>query len=356
MNIISARSPYFIIINEANQTSSKVELYIYNKGTTIPTSPTYTMSEPIASVTQTETTYNISNFLIEYINQNVMANNSVPAVASNTDWCLCIVKRYATVSGTQSLLTTETFACINAYSTTDDGVNFDISDGNDFVLLSTNPYNKVYRWSASGVIPNYNFLVIRNSTYAYNVKYYNASNTLIYSNTFLTTGASEIYNFVLPLYYGASVRLDICIDTSVLYTVNTEAVEECKYTPVTCSFVNRYGGWQQLMFFKAKTLSTTIKNSQYNLMQEAWNYSPAKGQRKSFNINGSRTIKCNTGWIDESYNLIIEELLMSDRVLLDGYPVNLKTQNFTYKTHLKDKNINFEIEFEYANNILNNVI
>lgn len=355
MNIICTRSPFFIIVNQPNQTSSKVELYLYNKGTTIPTLPTYTMSEAIASVTQTETSYNISNFIGEFINQNLPSNYVLPHIESNTDWCFCKIKRYATIAGVESLLTTDTYTCVNGYTDTFNGANVDISDGNDYVLLSSNPNIPIY--TANFAIGNYNFIVTRHATLAYNVKYYNVSNVLIYSNTFLTAGASEVFNYAIPTQYlDNSVRTEICLDTAVLYEFNTAPILECLYTPMTCSFVNRFGGWQQLVFFKAKTDTLTVKGSEYNLMQESWNYDPSKGQRKSFNINGTKTIKCNTGWIDESYNTVIEELLISDRVLINFVPVNLKTQTLTYKTYLKDKNINFEIEFDYANNVLNDVI
>ena len=354
MIVISARSPYIISINQANQTSSKVELYIYNKGTAIPTIPSYTLSEPIASVTQIETTYNISDFILEYINQTVMVDVNVPTVANNNDWCLCIVKRYATVSGTESLLTTETFVCVNGYTSVDDGVNLDVANGNNYLILSSNPYNKVYRYK--DFIPNYNFIANRRTDSTYNVSYYDKSNALVYTNAIIASGSAEIFNIVIPLYYGTSVKLTIgnSVDGNY-YTIYTEEVEECKYTPVTCSFVNRYGGWQQLVFFKAQTNSIAIKGSEYNLMQENWNYEPTRGQRKSFNINGTKTIKLNTGFIEESYNEIIQELLLSDRVLLDNLPVSVKTQSLTFKTHSKDKNINYELDFDYANNLLNDV-
>jgi hypothetical protein len=353
MNIICARSPYTISINQSNQVSSKVELFIYNNGSSVPTLPTYTLAEPIPSVTQRETTYNISNFILEFISQETMSQSSTPVTANNKHWCLCVVKRYATVGTTETLLTTTTYVGLNAYTDPINSANYDISQTEDYVML-VSATNKVYRYT--GAIPNYNFIVTRNATLPYVARYYNSSNTLIYTNTFLTAGATQIYNFVIPLYYTTSVRVDICLSTTVLYSYNTELIEECKYTPVTCSFVNRYGGWQQLMFFKAQTNSIAIKGSEYNLLQQSYNYNPTIGQRKSFNINGVKTIKCNTGFIDEAYNLVIQELLMSDRVLLDGIPVNLKTQTLTYKTHLKDKNINFEVEFDYANNALNDII
>jgi len=41
---------------------------------------------------------------------------------------------------------------------------------------------------------------------------------------------------------------------------------------------------------------------------------------------------------------------------LDDKPVNVKTQSSELKTTLKDKMINYEIEFEYAFNLINDVV
>jgi len=68
MKKIFIRSPYFIQINETGQLGSKVELYLYNKGESVPTLPTYILSKKIASTTQTENTYNIANYAKELNN------------------------------------------------------------------------------------------------------------------------------------------------------------------------------------------------------------------------------------------------------------------------------------------------
>jgi hypothetical protein len=92
------------------------------------------------------------------------------------------------------------------------------------------------------------------------------------------------------------------------------------------------------------------------LTQSAINYNTAIGQFKTFNTNGKQTVKLNTGWVDENYSELITDLLLSETVLLDGKPVTVKTQSSDFKTNLKDKNINYEIEFEYAFNLINDVI
>jgi hypothetical protein len=142
------------------------------------------------------------------------------------------------------------------------------------------------------------------------------------------------------------------IISQYLFTPKTE----CKYTPVRCSFINRYGGWKDIIFFKAQTNNISTKGTDYKLMPSAINYNTSKGQVKSFNINGTQTIKLNTGFVDDNYSELITDLLLSETVLLDEKPVMVKTQGSELKTSLKDKMINYEIEFEYAYNLINDVI
>ena len=350
MNIILARSPYIIIVNEPNQTSSKVELYIWNKGLIEPTIPTYVMSESIASITQTQTSYNISNFISEYINPIEIPNLSSISEAERESWCFCKVKRYATVSGTESLLDTTTYTCVDGFSKVDDGFNYNIGNATDFVLLNNN--NIIVNWNT---IPTYNFICTRNGT-NYVASYYNAAGTLISTETILTSGSAEVFNFIIPLvsYPTESVKLIISNTNSIV--INTEYICEPKYTPVNCNFINQFGGWQQLTFFKAQTNTIETKSSEYNLMQENVNYNPILGQKNSFNINGTQSIKLNTGFVYENYAETITQLLLSKRILINNKPVTVKTKSQTLKTYIKDKNINYEIEFEYSNNILNDVI
>ena len=133
-------------------------------------------------------------------------------------------------------------------------------------------------------------------------------------------------------------------------------MEECKYTPVECSYINSFGGWQFLTFFKAQTNAINVKGTDYNLLPDSIDYNIFRGQNKVFNINGSQTVKLNTGWVSENYNELMRDLLLSEVVLLDNKPVKVKTQSLTYKTQLKDKMINFEMDFEYAFDLINNIV
>lgn len=356
MKVISARSPYQIIIDESGQTGSKVELFIWNKGTTEPTTPTYILSSNIASASQIETNYNISPYILEYINHILPVYGTTPALADNNEWCFVKVKRYKNVSGAFTLLDTTLYFGLNAYTEVSDGVNYDIADDLDFILLgvSQNVNTKIQYYNN---IPSFNFLVKRTTGNDYIITYFNSAGTSIHTELFLAGGSTDYFNYKLPLAYNNSAFCEIeSNDEGVLYRVYTEKLEECKYTPVNCTYVNKNGGWQQITFFKAQTNKIDVQGSKYNLIPSAIYYNINEGTNKSFNINGKQTITCNTGWVTEGYNNFIKELMLSETILLNSRPVTIKTQSLQYKTNLLDKNINFTIDFEYSDSLINNVI
>jgi hypothetical protein len=49
------------------------------------------------------------------------------------------------------------------------------------------------------------------------------------------------------------------------------------------------------------------------------------------------------------------ELMTSETILLDNEPATLKDKSLQKKTRLKDKMINYEMNFEYSFNLINDV-
>lgn len=127
--------------------------------------------------------------------------------------------------------------------------------------------------------------------------------------------------------YNKGNTMDILYNDSVYNTFRIEPICEPKYEPVICSFINRFGGWQFLTFFKAQTNNINATGSTYNLLQDSINYNVSKGQSKSFNINGKQAVKLSSGFVPENYSELIQDLLLSETVLLDGKPVEVKNPN-----------------------------
>lgn len=353
MRVISARSPFQVVINQNDQIATKVKLHIWNKDVLEPPQPTYTFSEKIASITQRETSYNISPYILEFIKQTQNFYTGFNVIEeADSNWCFARVKTYSSENGLDfDLVTDNLYVCVNGYTLPEDGLNYDICNGEKAVLLADKNitiqhYNPVYY---------YNFLCERDEFFDYVVEYYKGEDQM-YAETFLTGGSLNYYNFRIPLSLYDSDSVQIKLGGVLVANFYTQLIEECKYDPVFVAFVNRYGGWQPLMFFKASQNSIDTKSTEYKLMPENVNYNYLDGQNKSMNLNGTKTIKCNTGWVDENYDELITELLLSDTILVNYLPATVKTKNVTLGTYLRDKNINYTIEFEYSNNILNNIV
>jgi len=386
--IIYTRSPYFITVNESGQVGSKIELRIWNGTGAAPTPATYTFSKPIASATQIENVYNISHFVKEYID-NIAPIYSSAELDSTTMWANVEVKRYKETSvGSYTLLDTTTYLGTNGYTSFTDGYNY-TNPSNVFMLLSDN--TKEIKYDISKDIPYVNILVNRGEFDTLTATYTDLAglNPTVVTYT-STKGAIKIPLSILDSDYAngnyckidaedntlvsnfkARVladsgtfeagtcmvsTIDSIADTELQYIYKVVPVCELKYSPVVCSFINRYGGWEFLTFFKARKDDINVKGSNYNLLPDTLNYNYQRGQSKSFNLNGKQTVKLNTGFVPENYSSSIQDLLLSETILLNGLPVELKTQSANLKTSLNDKNINYELDFEYSYNLINNVI
>ena len=124
-NRIFARSPFIIEVNEALQTSSKIEVFLWNSGS-VPSSPQYTLSKAIPSTTNLQTLYNVSPLIREYIKfTNPSLNyNSVGTALFNQSYCNVQIKRYKNVSGIYTLLDTRTFRSFDGYRSYTDSTVF----------------------------------------------------------------------------------------------------------------------------------------------------------------------------------------------------------------------------------------
>ena len=351
--IIKTRSPYFIEVNEVAQVGSKIELFIWNNGTTEPVAANYVLAKPIPSVTQLKNVYNISPFITEFID-NIAPTDSVNNLSVNVK-----VKRYKeTAIGVYSLLDTTTYVATAGYTNYMNGYNQGVSDIG-FTVLADPLINVNYDRSVSYPYVNVYALGITildtfNATYtdlngsnATVVNYNSNSNKIIKVPYTLVNAAYDKGN-ILTINYASGVF-------SKTVSITVVPISECKYTPVVCSFINRFGGWQFLTFFKVQINSIETNGTSYRMLPNDVNYNPLRGENKSFNINGGQSVRLNTGFVNENYSDLIQDLLLSETILLDGKPVEVKTKANTVKTSLQDRNINYEIEFSYSFELINNV-
>lgn len=146
---------------------------------------------------------------------------------------------------------------------------------------------------------------------------------------------------------------------------------EPKYDPVSLYFVNRYGGWDNITFLKRSNTDLSIQKETYRSQigsASASGYTWGDQARgiKSYNHQANHSMVINTGFVDESYSEVIEQLLMSEYVLMvydrstsrsgsrfdisqSQRAVNIKTDSLTLQKHINERLINYTIEIEMAN-------
>ena len=370
MKVVEIRSPFIIQVNEPTQLGSKIEVFIWRNGDTEPTTPTYTLSKPIPTANQRLTSYNVSNFVKEYVDNIAPNYPNWVGIDEAENYALFRVKRYWDNAGVYTLLDSTKYVGVNGFTNYMDGIQtadntkikilFNPEIKNNYQIKSAYPVDTIQYLNILVEYDDVNDLLTveyENLAGTYSVPIYN-DGTITGVRLFKVpiSLAKVDSNFVNGCKLKITYYNDVPGTTTVFDNIFTYPICEPKYTPVLCDFINRHGGWQTLTFYKAQTNTVTAKSDEYKLMPNEVNYNALRGQSKSFNIKGSQNVILNTGWVDENYSELITDLLLSETILLDRKPANLKTQSSELKTKLKNRMINYTMEFEYNFNLINDVI
>jgi hypothetical protein len=349
---IFTRSPYLIRIAESGQNGSKVELFISDT-TSFSATPQYTLSKLIPASNNIETLYDISSYIQEYISHDACSTSGdTQEVTPTNQYANVRVKRYKLVGSTYTLLNTVDYKAFNGYGYYEDNVNFDLGD-----------------YGLSG-FPNHYYLPTQyagkiriNVGANFTVNYENITTAVV---TTLVLGATANV-FDIPRVRTANVNDGNIVTIYNASSVVQEAytflpIEECKYTPVIIDFVNRYGAWQREFFFKASNDNFSVENTEYNLMQTftttsgVTTYNALEGQRETFNTNGKKSIKVNTGWVYENWKDVLKEIMLSERILINDKPAKINTKSTELFKSINTKQINYTLEFEFTYDVINSVI
>ena len=331
--IVRARSPYIIFINEVGQTSGKLELRIWNSDETKPTLPTYSFTKSIPSATQTEISFNISPYLKDFISNEL---NNIDTWYCNFECRLFSNNVELTAQKVEGI-------AVNGYTSYVDGMNYTIAE-NDFTPM----FNPNIKRQNNNDIGGFLYLFKTNELGYYK----NYSKNILYSTTYFESSN------IKGLYY-LEINGDNCriFDINNVLKLNFYHEEICEpiLEPQKVEFINRYGGLDFIWFFKMRTDSISTESKEYKLLQQGMNYDTTIGQNAKYNFNGKQSVKMNTGFVNENYNELIQDLMLSEKVWINSIPAIVKSSGTEFKTQIRNKNINYEIEFEYAFDLINNM-
>jgi hypothetical protein len=151
-------------------------------------------------------------------------------------------------------------------------------------------------------------------------------------------------------------------NTTLLTTITFKQLCTPKHTAYKVTFVNKFGAFQDLYFFKKTTESFTVKDEKFNsniIKTTDGTYDIFEGEQSRYNVSGKSRLSMNTDFISESMNQTIEELFISENVFIrigsQTLPIIPVSKSLTFKTSLNDKLINYTVDFEFAFSKINNV-
>ena len=144
--------------------------------------------------------------------------------------------------------------------------------------------------------------------------------------------------------------------------VDVITLNECKYEPIKLTFVNRFGALQDLWFFKKSIEKVNTKKETFNrftINSQTGVYDTSIHQNQTFNVNSSKKLTINTGYVDESYNDLMQELMQSEQIWLElnsvVTPINLDTNSLTFKTSVNDRLVDYTVDVSYSFDAINNI-
>ena len=387
---INLRSPYYIKVSKTALTSVELKLYIYTgtftaNGSVAAGTLRYTINKkPLGS--NAYVVFEVSELVRDYLEVEFNGDYNSESV-----WLNAI----ATVTGGSGSVTvspdnTNGFIGLDGYGYFEEGANPTLSttalqSNNSIIALDDNLFrvpvfvagtesvSLLYKGEVKQTIDLSSASVdetteqIRyisaNSTSSGDVSYDSFQERVLNDGgTF--EGSSCLSEFLDSVSIGLIDEVYVASASGVeVFKVKT--LEECLYTPIKVTFVNKFGAFQDLIFFKKSIDKTSVKGEEFKTAvfdQATLTYKTYQHQRTQFMVQGTDSITMNTGYISEDYNQVIEQLMLSEQVWAtfitdteEVRPLVPKTKSFTHKTQLNDKLIDYTIEFDIANNKINNI-
>lgn len=145
-------------------------------------------------------------------------------------------------------------------------------------------------------------------------------------------------------------------------TIYLDEIDCSKHDVIPVKYINKFGLWATFFFQMKHVERVDVESHSYtrslldytNMTLDQYAHSQSRVV-----TGGKQRLTLNTQFLDEYYNIQMEELLFSEYVWVyyegDWMPVQVETQSFEKKTHVNDKLVQYTISVIQASTYINTV-
>jgi hypothetical protein len=141
----------------------------------------------------------------------------------------------------------------------------------------------------------------------------------------------------------------------ITYTIGCQQ----KYPNIRIKFKNRFGVLQYINMDMINRKSISSEKRTYQPQLGSWTkrvleYNEWDSQTLNYIVDSKQNIICNTNWLDEEWNEILKQLLVSNEIYwcqentTHVKPITIITSNIQFKTGVNDHLIQYSFEFQYG--------
>jgi len=383
---ILTRSPHYYSVEDPDGDSidsAELHIFIYqgSRHTDRPFSPTYVVRSSATLSDADKMTFNISEFARSY------SESTIAASGNPANWTPFMdIFPYYTKGGSTYSLQPSLGIAYNGYGYFEEGTNPSIETAlaqsnntviahddygfalpinaekavkivferdNEVVKVNNIPSDVTY---SSAGLPNYSIgagieIPAR----------YDFSDTEYFENLYLS---EYLFNY-------SDTRADkVYIERTDGYieVVDIRYIKECKYEPINLTFVNKFGAFQSVVFFKNHSVSMKTKEESFRrntlggvnvLNSSEGEYLTTQHQYKNLYKSAKQSISLNSGFYPEEYNEVFRQMMISNDcwIAYNGkvLPVNISDSDIRYKTSINDKLIEYSIKCDFAFDTINSI-
>ncbi len=346
-DIINVRSPYWVLdeISPAisiTDTLQSIGVKIWSGDlSSPPATTTYVIEKDL--VYTDKVNFEISELVKDYIDMNpVYYENNVVWVT----WTTAVI-----IAGVPYPVDTGEVLAADGYGYFEEGAN----PTNTNLILSDAPYVEIKQLDTTFTIPVYSETID-------NVIFGTSGGGSAVAVVDSDLSYEKIQYPAYPIASTSVADLITCyFSSSAVDTLQIRMFEDCKYQSKKITFVNKYGALENI-YMRAKksdVLNTSAENYKSNTAIANGTYSISDHVEQEYSLNGVESHVLSTGFINESVNEIMRQLLLSENVWLtiDGnfLPVIISNKTLSYKTVLNDKLINYTFTFKDSFDKINNI-